>query len=222
MNKREIAVFGRVWKEFLGLDKTLATEDKDYSCWHRGRKNFAVWAIDIRNSEVEARFKKARECMAEFLYEPYLRQPHITLLVCGFLRKTAEFSDDYSSDRQSIHIQNLKQAKIKPFKIGIGGLNSFAAAPFLEVADVEGGLEKIRRILKASDREPSSWEYVPHLTTGLYAGAFNTNQVAQKTADLRQSPLIYHIVYKIRLLTYSSFTIAGPLTKQSEVNLTTF
>lgn len=218
MNRCGTDPFGRVWTEFLSLDKTLATENRDYGFWHRGRKRFAAWGIDIRNPAVEFRFDKARACMAEFLFEPYLRQPHITLLVCGFLRKTEEFIDDYGSEKLRSHIQDLHQAQIKPFEINIGGLNSFAAAPFLEVIDIEGGLERIRKILGASDYETGPREYVPHLTTGLYAGAFHTKQVAEKISELRRCPLIPHTVDRIKLLTYSAFELAGPLSWEFEIN----
>ncbi|MFO7862207.1 MAG: 2'-5' RNA ligase family protein [Desulfosalsimonas sp.] len=210
-----------VLNEFLSYETTLATKNRDYRQWHKGREKFAVWTVGICNAQVQSRFDAARAWMDPFLFSPYCRQPHVTLLVCGFLTHSPRFSDDYSSQSFRHHLQDLWQARIQPFEICIGGMNSFAAAPFLEVFDTQGGLAQIRRILTNSFCEDRTRAYVPHLTIGLYAGAFNTRDVAEKMAAFQTKDRISCLVDKITLSTYSSFEIAGPLSAEQEIHLKT-
>ncbi|MBA2882514.1 2'-5' RNA ligase [Desulfosalsimonas propionicica] len=210
-----------VWNEFLSYKTTLATKNRDYSQWHKGREKFAVWTVGIGNEQVRSRFDAAKAWMEPFLFSPYYRQPHVTLLVCGFLTHKPRFSDDYSSQSLHRHLQDLWQPRIEPFEICIGGMNSFAAAPFLEVFDTQGGLAKIRRILTNSFCEDRTRAYVPHLTIGLYAGAFNTRDVAEKMAAFQTKDRISCLVDKITLSTYWPLEIAGPLSAQQEIQLKT-
>jgi 2'-5' RNA ligase len=200
-----------VWNDFLSCEKTLATQNRDYREWHKGRGKFAVWTIEIRNTRVWSRFDAAMDCLEKFLFVPYQRQPHITLLVCGFLTRNPCFDDDYGSQSLQRHVQNLQQARITPFEIQIGGLNSFAAAPFLEVFDVRGGLGQIREVLGSSHCEIRTRPYVPHLTIGLYAGAYPVGQVAEKISEFPENSWMTCLVDSITLSTYSAFEIAGPL-----------
>ncbi|MBS0014284.1 MAG: 2'-5' RNA ligase family protein [Desulfobacterales bacterium] len=210
-----------VRNEFLSYKTTLATKKRDYSHWHKGREKFAVWTADICNAQIQSRFDAARAWMDRFLFSPYRRQPHVSLLVCGFLTHSPRFSDDYSSQSLRRHLRDLWQARIEPFEICINGINSFAAAPFLEVFDSQGGLDQIRRILTNSFCEERTRPYIPHLTIGLYAGAFNTRDVAEKMAAFQTKGRISCLVDKITLSTYWPLEIAGPLSAQQEIQLKT-
>jgi len=53
----------------------------------------------------------------------------------------------------------LREAAGKPFTLEIGGLNSFFSAPFLEVADPEGGLDRIRALLLRAGKDIGGSDY---------------------------------------------------------------
>ena len=208
-----------VWGEFLNLGRTPPTEKRDYVEWHRGRKEYAVWTIGIQSQSVQSRFDAARGHMAEFLFEPYRRQPHVTLFVCGFLTEIKRFQDDYTVEELERCIRELKEAKPAPFEIKIGGINSFGAAPFLEVFDVSGGIERIRNVLSGTRSEIREGDYIPHLTLGLYSDHFNTKMVADTMSSFCPDSLITHSVDEISLTAYSARKIAGPLAVKCVVDL---
>ncbi|MFO7985629.1 MAG: hypothetical protein R6U38_07160 [Desulfatiglandaceae bacterium] len=63
-------------------------------------------------------------------------------------------------------MQDLTDARIPPFDLDIRGINSFATAPFLEVSDPGGGIQRIRNLLFSTHSEIRMETYVPHLTQG--------------------------------------------------------
>ncbi len=149
--------------------------------------------------------------MAKFLLEPYRRQPHVTLFVCGFLTEIERFDDDYAIGKLKCHLNELQERGIAAFEIKIGGINSFASAPFLEVFDIAAGIKQIRDVLSITHSEIRTGEYVPHLTLGLYSDHFETAEVAQSVSSFGPAFPITHFVNEISLITYSAFEIAGPL-----------
>lgn len=208
-----------VWSKFLRLGQTLPTEKRDYEEWHKGRKEYAVWTINIQSRSVQSRFDVARAHIAEFLFEPYQRQPHVTLLVCGFLAENKRYRDDYSVDELERCLRALEESKPEPFEIKIGGINSFGAVPFLEVFDVSGGIEKIRNVLTGIRSDIREEEYVSHLTLGLYSDHFDTRMVAEKMYSFCTDSLITHCVDEISLTTYSARMIAGPFVVKYVIKL---
>lgn len=208
-----------VWSKFLNLGQTLPTEKLDYEEWHRGRKEYAVWTIGVQSRSVQSRFDTARAHIAEFLFEPYRRQPHVTLFVCGFLAEIKRYRDDYTVDELERSLRALEEAKPEPFEIKIGGINSFGAAPFLEVFDVSGGIERIRNVFTGIRSDIREEEYIPHLTLGLYSDHFDTRMVAEKMSSFCPDSLITHCVDEISLTAYSARTIAGPLAVKYAVDL---
>lgn len=209
-----------VWNEFLSLRQTLPTEKRVYVEWHRGRKEYAAWTIDLESAPVRSRFTAAREHLAEFLLEPYRRQAHVTLFVCGFLTAVERFDDDYPLESLDRHLEEVRESEIAPFEIEIGGINSFATAPYLEVFDVEGGIERIRNVLSNTHSEIREGVYVPHLTLGLYTDEFDIRLVAERISSFGPAPPIPQFVDRINLSTYSAWEIAGPLTVRRSVDLT--
>ena len=208
-----------VWGEFLSLRRTLHTEKRDYAEWHRGRNEYAVWMICIQSQSVQSRFDAARLHLAEFLLEPYRRQAHVTLFVCGFPAEIKRLRDDYTVEESERCIRALKKAKPAPFEIKIGGINSFAAVPFLEVFDISGGIGRIRNVLSGTRYEIGNGEYMPHLTLGLYSGRFDTKMVAKKMSSFCHDSLITYFVDQISLTTYSARRIAGPLAVKHVIDL---
>jgi hypothetical protein len=195
---------------------TLPSKLQDYPEWHRGRKEYALWHIELENEEASKKINAAKEHLSDFLLKPYHRQPHITTFVCGFLTDSLRFDDDYSFEQFHVHAQCLSDATVKPFVVEIGGLNSFASAPFLEVDDLEGGIGRLRSVLSATGKEIARSVYTPHITIGLYSEAFPSTVVARKISAFPTAPSRFK-VERITFATYKARELVGALTSRYEV-----
>ena len=199
------------------VQTTIPSEIRDFPEWHHGRESYAVWVLALEDETVQERFKSARGHLDGYLLEPYRRQPHITLFVCGFLVDTPRYNDDFTQAQLQAQIEILEQAHIQPFEIEIGGLNSFASAPYLEARDLQGGIARLREVLSRGAREFRTAPYRPHLTVGLYAGTFPSDHVARRLAAFPGKPVKLEIK-QISLATYQAVEIAGPLAHQYELS----
>jgi len=200
---------------------TLPASIHDQPEWHRGRREYAVWLVQITSGQIMARVASAREHLTGLLLEPYLRQPHITVCVCGFLSADTKYVDDFSEETFRRQAQAVHDASIRPFPVEIGGLNSFASAPFLEVHDRHGQLELIREALLMDGWEIGRSVFVPHVTIGLYADAFPSGMVRQRLAafpDNRYEFTIEHLTFAV----YQAQEAAGPLIYRQELSLRSF
>jgi len=212
-------MFTRQPPQVLQFKHTIPAYPRDYSDWHHGRTTYAVWTIDVDTPHIVKRFYKAQAHLSAYLMKPYRRQPHITAFVCGFLAEKQTFGDDYTHHERMRHIQAIGNAQIAPFELAIGGIDSFATAPYLKVLDPEGDLQRIRNILSETHSEIRMNPYIPHVTLGLYAGSFENGLLVEKTASFQDTPLIRQQVRNIRLSTYSAQEMAGPLAVHDTVTL---
>jgi 2'-5' RNA ligase len=192
------------------LSRTIPAEIRDFPEWHHGRETYAVWILQLEDDAIWERFKVAREHLNGYLLEPYQRQPHITLFVCGFLVEQPQYNDDFTHGQLQAQFQSLEKTNIRPFEIEIGGFNSFASAPYLEVHDPEGGLVRLRKILSKGAKEFRTTTYTPHLTVGLYSGAYPSEEVLSRMATFSREP-IHWKVNQITLATYQAQEFAGRL-----------
>lgn len=199
---------------------TIPAEIRDYPEWHHGRQAYAVWVLPLEDDTIKDRFNAARQYLSGYLLEPYHRQPHITLFVCGFLVERAQYNDDFTRTQRNRQIQALEKASIGPFEIEIGGMNSFASAPFLEVKDSQGGITRLREVLSAGAREFRTAPYTPHLTVGLYAGAFPSEEIVKHIMRFSAHPTRLAIKH-ISFTSYRAQEIAGPLTYEHTLKLNT-
>jgi len=197
-------------------NKTIPSNTCDLPDWHHGRPDYSVWIIELGGLEIFHAVQAVREHLSEFLIQPYNRQPHITIFVCGFLTDTARYDDDYSVGQFERHARSLREAAVKPFAVEIGGLNSFASAPFLEVSDPEGGIERLRALFLTDGREISRGIYVPHVTVGLYAAAFPGSVVSERIAAFPGKPCKLS-VDRVTFATYRAQEMAGSLTRRHVV-----
>lgn len=197
--------------------KTIPAEIRDFPEWHHGRETYAVWVLRANEDAILDKFNSAREHLNGYLLEPYRRQPHITLFVCGFLVDTPQYNDDFTFAQLHSQLNVVEQALIQPFEIEIGGINSFASAPFLEVHDPANGIARLREILARGGREFRTAPYRPHLTVGLYRNSFDSQEVTNHLVEFPPSPVRWK-VEEITLATYQAREIAGPLTYQHEVS----
>ena len=197
---------------------TIPAETRDFPEWHHGRETYAVWILPLENGVIWEKFKAARQHLDGYLLKPYPRQPHITLFVCGFLVDRLQYNDDFTRTQLLSQMAALEQANFPSFEIEIGGLNSFASAPFLEVHDPEDGITRLREILANGAREFRTTTYIPHLTVGLYAGAYPSAEVTSRLAEYPAN-IIKWRVRQITLATYRADTIAGELYFRENVML---
>jgi 2'-5' RNA ligase len=198
--------------------ETIPSPVHDHPDWHHGRQDYSVWLVELGGMEVSQKVAAAREHLSPFLLKPYQRQPHITIFVCGFLADTPQYNDDYSAGQLERHAHLLNVSAVKPFTVEIGGLNSFASAPFLEVADPEGGLDRVRSLLSSTGKEIGRSSYTPHITVGLYSGAFPSSRINERISSFPKDPCKL-TVDRITLATYKAREMAGALTYRYAVAL---
>ena len=198
--------------------KTIPAEIRDFPEWHHGRETYAVWILPMEDEAIWETFEAAREHLDGYLLEPYRRQPHITLFVCGFLVDRPQYNDDFTHAQLQVQFRALEPANIAHFVIEIGGLNSFASAPFLEVHDPEGGIARLRDILSRGAPEFRTTPYTPHLTVGLYADAFPSEEVMKRLANFSRTPIRWE-VNQVTLVTYKAQEFAGKLSYERRISL---
>ena len=198
--------------------ETIPSPIRDFPEWHRGRQDYSVWLIELGGREISQKVAAAREHLSDLLIKPYQRQPHITVYVCGFVADRPQYDDDYSAEQLEHHAHVLRAAAVKPFTVEIGGLSSFASAPFLEVADLDGGLHRMRALLSTTGKEIGRSTYTPHVTVGLYSGAFPGSVVFERLSSFPKDPCKL-TVDRITFATYQAREIAGALTGRYEVAL---
>ncbi len=197
---------------------TIAGLPGDFSEWHRGRKEFTIWMIELEHLEISRKVEAARKHLSAFLLAPYDRQPHITLFVCGFLADERRFDDDYGRQQLDAHCRLLEDARLKPFEIEIHGLKSFASAPFLQVHDREGGIEQVREVLQTAAVEIERDHFTPHVTVGLYSGAFESAVVLERIQAFADEPIRLS-VDRITFAAFDSSDIRGPLVPKQRIPL---
>ena len=200
---------------------TIPAEIRDFTEWHHGRTQYAVWVLGCEdNPVIQAKFEAARALLNGYLLEPYDRQPHITLFVCGFLVASAHYNDDFTQNQVEAQIQVLESARIDAFEIEINGLNSFASAPFLEVHDPDGGIARLRDVLSGGAPEFRTAPYRPHMTVGLYASAFPSQDVLARMAAFITEPICWRVA-QVSLTTYQASEVVGKLSYRYRYGLRT-
>ena len=194
---------------------TLPNVQKDFTDWRAGRHRYAVWAIDLDHDWLREASNRMRQHCADLLLPNYARQPHITLRICGFPAADRRLGDNYTQADLAAQVSALESARIEPFPISIGALDTFTTAPYFSVLDIECGIARSRQALAmpAGDGPgEKGFPYIPHVTFGLYGGRFPMPDVASR---LRSAPEIENArltVERLTLMTYEASVIAGPLT----------
>ena len=194
---------------------TLPNVQKDFTDWRAGRHRYAIWAIDLDHDWLHEASDKMRRHCANLLLPDYARQPHITLRICGFPCPARRLGDDYTQADFWAQISALESARIEPFPISIGALDTFTTAPYFSVLDIDGGIARTRRALgmPAGDGPgEKGFPYVPHVTFGLYGGRFPMAEVVRRLNAVPRIENTQLTVKRLTLLTYEASRIAGPLT----------
>ncbi|MBS3809761.1 MAG: 2'-5' RNA ligase family protein [Desulfobacterales bacterium] len=198
---------------------TIPFEIRDFPEWHRGREIYAVWVLRCdENKAIYEKLKAARKHLNGYLTEHYHRQPHITLFVCGFPVKEHKYNDDFTRAQFEAQLQALRKADIQPFEVEVGGMNSFASAPFLEVNDPESGIQRLRKVISRGAFEFRTAPYVPHLTIGLYSDVFPGKKVLAHMAAFSSEP-VRLMAEQVTFATYKAEEFAGKLCYEYEFYL---
>jgi 2'-5' RNA ligase len=199
----------RTRQDFLAAGHTMPNVRRDFPEWHRGRPRYALWALMVDLPHLRDLLGRAARELAPWLLDDYQRQPHITLALAGFPTPTPTQPDDYGPEDLARHRAALAAGAPPPFEICIGAPSSFSSAPFLSVEDPEGGIARLRQLL--DDRpHPGGGPYVPHLTLGLYGGAYPCGPVLQRLLSLVW-PSVRLRVDRLTLLEYRADVIGGQL-----------
>ena len=169
---------------------TIPAENRDFPEWHHGRGNLHRLDPALREqSRPRTNSKPPGSISTAICWNP-TSASRTSPCSCAAFWWTRPTTKTISRQAQlQSQIQAFEDADIQPFEIEIGGLNSFASAPFLEVHDPQGGIARLREILANGAREFRTAPYRPHLTVGLYAGAFGSQEVARKMAQFPNNPI---------------------------------
>ena len=201
---------------------TLPNVQKDFTDWRAGRHRYAVWAIDLDHDWLREASEKMRRHCADLLLPDYARQPHITLRISGFPSLERRLEDDYTHAGFAAQVSALESARIEPFPISIGALDTFTTAPYFSVLDIDGGIARARRALAMPAGDGPGEKgipYVPHVTFGLYGGRFPLAGVIHRLRSGPENKSVRLTIRRLTLMTYEASVIAGPLTSVCEFDL---
>ena len=195
---------------------TVASIQRDFVDWRKGRRRYAVWAVDLDIPNLCAASTRMRQHLEGYLLPHYGRKPHITVCICGFPGTDKGLDDDYTPALFKSHITSLESARLQPFSITVGKPATFTTAPYFAVRDQEGGIARARQALGSDGPGEKDSLYVPHVTFGLYREQFAVAEVLQR---MRSCPDLMNarvVVGKLFLMTYEATVITGPLTAVCE------
>jgi 2'-5' RNA ligase len=196
---------------FTKRTHTIKNINRDFHEWHMGRPRYAIWAIDVDTPKVCRQVLTAEQHLAGLLLENYARKPHITLCVCGFLTDKVKHADDFGASLLESQLANLNQLNLAPFEIEIDTLASFSSAPFLHVNDASNSIAALNECLNLGIPHNQQDKYIPHITVGLYADAWPSNEVSMKLNSFAVSDAVRCNVNRISLMSYNPAEIGGAL-----------
>lgn len=190
--------------------ETLVADLRDYPEWHRGRKRYGVWVLPIVQPDLLDYVARMRDALADLLHPCPLRQPHVTVFVCGFHQALKRADDDFSRSllrqQQALMRRDAPRRSVLP----LAKPDSFASAAFIPVDDGEGRIARWRGLLGSVSREVRQSTYVPHITLGLYRRRVDAPTIRQRLAALEASPIAL-IASELQYVTYAAGDQRGPL-----------
>jgi len=86
------------------------------------------------------------------------------------------------------------------------------------VRDCQGGIEKIKALLSTTVIDIDDDRYSPHVTVGLYSGAFDSRVVLERIKAFADEPIRLS-VDRITFAAYDASDIRGPLVYKHRVEL---
>ncbi len=210
-------LFPEVWQRFLKLPAVTAVspsaDDTVLRLWHRGRQRYWVWAIEVEDPGLLAQWQQCRTQLQDWLLPDYRRQPHITLAVAGFplCPLPGVYNDSFTPQQLALCEARLASTRVAPFEVQVGAINSFAAAPFLEVDDRQGGLGRLRQqvVVHRDDFREEPW--YPHLTLGYYRRSLTPRQLLPALIGSSPPAPLTLQVNGLCLMSYAADELGGAL-----------
>lgn len=193
-----------------GPAETVVADLRDYPEWHRGRRRYGVWIVPVVQAELIDYITRARAMLSDVLYPCTLRQPHLTVFVCGFHRPRGTAGDDFLPRQLRSQIAALRSGAPACARLPLAAPDSFASAAFLPVADPEGRIARWRQLLGQSMREIRPSPYVPHITLGLYRQRLDAATVRERLEQLPTPPAALAAT-ELHYTTYAAQNQFGPL-----------
>jgi 2'-5' RNA ligase len=190
---------------------TVCNIRRDFPEWHLGRSPYVFWALDVDLPAVRAQVASAAAHLGGYLLDGYARQPHVTLDLCGFPGAAPGRADEFSADMLERQCAALQVAGLSAFEIEVGGLSSFLSAPFLGVVDRGGEISVVRECLAVDGQSRLFGDYVPHVTVGLYGGAWPAGEIGASLASFAGEDRTRCRIERISLMAYQPTEIGGPL-----------
>jgi 2'-5' RNA ligase len=203
-------------ESFISVSKTIPYSDRDFVEWHSGISHYGFWAVLVNDYDWLALLETARSHVKKFLHPGYERAPHITVAACGLLS-----DEQFSAKLLECQTAALNEAKVPPFFLRAGMLDSFESAPYLTVEDPEGSLGKLRSLLAAVSQEDNPADfYKPHITLGLYREAFEMVQVTHHLQEFRPLAISHLRVTEVAFCAYETSNLQGPFVVVERVAFT--
>lgn len=199
---------------------TVRNEQRDFSEWHRGRAPYVFWGLLLDSPALQSQLAQAAAWLESLLLDGYVREPHVTLDICGFPALYSADADEFSRDLIDGQIARLASGS-GPFSIRVGALDSFTSAPFLTVFDVDRGIAGIRQCLAENGWHRLFGDYVPHVTVGLYRDAWPLPDIAARLAACPMTDDLAIPINQVDLLAYAPSVIGGGLTRVGSFDLAT-
>ena len=129
--------------------------------------------------------------------------------------------DEFSPTQLQAHVDALSENPPPYFALRVGGAFSFVSAACLTVHDDTGALQRLRRAWHHAAPGHDATPYVPHVTAGLYGGAWPMQEVHARLRELATLPEIHLAVKALDWMVYDSGRISGPLRTMLRVELAT-
>lgn len=190
---------------------TVCNVRRDFPEWHLGRSPYVFWALDVDVLAVRALVARAAVLLGGYLLDGYGRPPHVTLDLCGFPSAAPTSADEFSPAMLERQCSALRAAGVSAFEIEVGGLSSFSSAPFLGAVDRGGHIAAVRECLAVDGHSRLFGDYVPHVTVGLYGGAWPAAEIGACLASFSGEDRTHCRIERISLMAYQPTEIGGPL-----------
>ena len=217
-NKRAPTLISSAMQDTLtpSSAKTIRNIQRDFPEWHLGRPHYLLWALDVDLEPVRQRVAAAQNHLSARLLDGYVREPHITLSLCGFPSVAPRQLDDFGADLLHRQIDALHRLRPQAFTIAIGALDGFSSAPYLSVADSGGHIERLRASLDLCPHPLARTDYRPHVTIGLYAHAWPLAEIEAELAGFAPGAPLRVEVSRLSLFAYVSAQIGGSLIRVAD------
>ena len=199
---------------------TIPTVQRDYPEWHRGRKKYALWYLEIEDTGLLNYLHDLRHAFSDVLFQPIHRQFHISLYICGFLTDQAHIqqNDDFLRKQLQRQLADLQQRPSSAFKLHVSQIQSFESALMLEIEDPSGKLIDLRHRLAEHAVEIAPLDYCAHITLGVYRAAYRYADIYQRIAAIRQQTFeieVNHLTFGC----YQPHILQGPLFAEQHIQL---